>query len=139
METYEPIFTQVDVAGEVIDCPKTEHEWLYPDDYVGKNIIWFMANHICLNDFVSTETINRFFQVPGSWQLLNQILPTANGHQYLNIIDNAREHVTDLDLQETLIRIILQKHNSGLYDIFVKMTKDLHLKTVRHNIWNFLK
>lgn len=139
METHEPIFTQVDVAGKVIDCPKTEYEWLYPTEYIGKNIVWYMAMHICLEDFVSTKTINKFFHIHDNWMLLDHILNVATGHEYLTTIDNAREHITDLDLQEPLIRTLLYRGNTSVYDIFVKMTKDETLKTIRHNIWNFLK
>lgn len=99
--------------------------------------IW--AKHIYLEDFVSNETINKFFRIYDNWKLLEHILSVATGHEYLTTNDNARDHITDLDLQEPLIRCLLYKSNSGVYDVFVKMTKDPNLKTIRHNIWNFLK
>lgn len=139
METHEPLFRQIQFGDEIIDCPATEHEWLYPEEYVGKNIMWYMAKHIYLEDFVSNDTINKFFRIYDNWKLLEHILSVATGHEYLTTIDNARDHITDLDLQEPLIRCLLYKSNSGVYDVFVKMTKDPNLKTIRHNIWNFLK
>lgn len=142
METYEPIFTQVDVAGVVIDCPQTEHEWLYPDEYVGKNIIWFMVHHICLNDFVSTETINRFFRVEGSLKLLSQILSMANGQELVNTVENCRDYITDTDLQEQLINIIQSVKNLKPYAgylMFVRRTKNEELRKFRHTIWSLLK
>lgn len=95
--------------------------------------------HICLEDFVSPKVINKFFHIGENWLMLEHILSVASGHEYLTTIDNAREHITDLDLQEPLIRTILYRSSSGLYDVFVKMTKDPDLRIIRHNIWNFLK
>lgn len=139
METHEPKFTGIEIGNETIDCPKTEHEWLHPTEYVGKHIVWYMAKHIFLEDFVSRETINKFFHQQERWAIFDHIITTATGYEFLNMIDNSREYITDLDLQERLIRTILTKASSGTYDIFVKMTKDPSLKLVRHNIWNFLK
>lgn len=140
METNNPIFFGTTVRDTFIECPKTRHEWLYPSDFEGKSIVWYMMYHIHLEDFVDRETINKFFYRGTNWQSFKETLHTASSVHYLNMIENARDYITDDALQEILIKTI-QWNDSGykMHNCFVRMTKDEELRKLRHTIWSLLK
>lgn len=140
METHKPIFFGTTIGDTFIECPKTRNEWLYPSDFEGKSIVWYMMYHIHLEDFVDKETINKFFYRGTNWQSFKETLYKANRHHYENMIANARDYITDENLQELLVRTI-QWNDSGykMYDYLVRMTKNEELRKLRHTIWSLLK
>lgn len=141
METYNPIFTSVQLGDTIIECPKNRYQWLYPDGYEGRNIVWFMLYHIYLEDFLDTTIINDFFCRGMNWASLRESMANATGHQKLNLLDNCREYYTLESHQQMLIELIMKSYRGkqGAYDIFVKMTKDPELRKLRHGIWMMLK
>lgn len=142
METYEPVFNSIIIGDEIFECPKTEYEWLYPERFIGQNLVWFFANHICIDDFASRETINKFFRIWDNWMTLTHVLHVATGHELVSTVENCRDYITDEDLQEQLIRTIQPIKNLKPYAgymMFVRRTKNEELRKLRHTIWSLLK
>lgn len=140
METHKPIFFGTTIGDTFIECPKTEHEWLYPCGFEGKSILWYMIHHIHLEDFLDPKLVNQFFCRGRNWLDLRDQMTTLKGHYKLTLLDNCRDYYTIEDHQQMLTELVMKTYNKvGAYNIFVKWTKDDELRKLRHTIWSLLK
>lgn len=127
-----------------IPVPQTIEDWMDPKLFPGQNINWYMSRTLYLNQYVPKELINHFYYCERHRQQFKKLLSTASMPDYLNLVINAANYITEPDHQQWLMDVCMNISRPAGEFLITELENHptperIALKELRTTIWQLLR